>query len=672
MSVTGPVVHNLVGNRQVHLDFHTSEQLYNIGNKFSKDQFQSSLKLAHVDAVNLFAKCHHSWSYYPTAVGRMHPNLSFDLLGAQIEACREVGIKVQIYYTFGWSANDAESHPEWCVRERDGSFLTNGSFNTESNSTELQPNFYWKFLCSNTGYHEYVLAQIEELCLRYNPDGFWLDIYQAHRHCFCGACQSAMSKQGVNIDDHLAVEVFNANNMKKHCSAIRQLVQEHHPNAQVFFNGTTAIEKGVNFRQSMYENNTVQDLEDLPTVWGGYDKLPLQSKYFLQSGYKIAAMSGKFHTAWGEFGGFKHPEALRYEAASMVAWGAGCNFGDQLHPNGLMDQATYENIGVAYSYVKEIEEYGIGGLPASRLGLWRSFSEAHDEGLSKILLEAHINFEVANLTEDLSNYSAIIVPGAPCLLDEDADRLNAYAREGGYLVVLGAGVFASDKKTVLLDIGADFLGEAKFDCDYLVVGEPYNSGLVSSPFLNYQATRRFLAHPETAVLATLREPYFSRTRAQYCSHQNTPYSVEVAEHPGIIRNGNIIYVAPELDWMYLKYGARLHRDLLVNILLELPINPMVTTTMPSAGRMAFMHQAHKHRYIAHFLYAPPMQRGKCEIIEDMPPLYDVPLQFDLPQSVTSAKLVPDDISLPITWAGRKGNVTVPKFSCHCAVVLQYS
>ena len=266
----------------------------------------------------------------------------------------------------------------------------------------------------------------------------------------------------------------------------------------------------------------------------------------------------------------------------------------------------------------------------------------------------------------------IIVPGAACLFDEDANRLNAYARDGGYLVVLGAGVFASDKKTVLLDIGADFLGEAKFDCDYLVVEEPYNSGLVSSPFLNYQATRRFLAHPETAVIATLREPYFSRTITHYCSHQNTPYSAEVAEHPGIIRNGNVIYVAPELDWMYLKYGARLHRDLLVNILLELPINPMVTTVMPSAGRMAFLHQAQKHRYIAHFLYAPPMQRGECEIIEDLPPLYDVPLRFDLPESVTSAKLVPDGASLPITWEGSQGSVTVPKFSCHCAVVLQYT
>ena len=52
-------------------------------------------------------------------------------------------------------------------------------------------------------------------------------------------------------------------------------------------------------------------------------------------------------------------------------------------------------------------------------------------------------------------------------------------------------------------------------------------------------------------------------------------------------------------------------------------------------------------------------------------LYDVPLQFDLPQSVTSAKLVPGDASLPITWEGGLGYVIIPKFSCHCAVVLHY-
>ena len=184
-----------------------------------------------------------------------------------------------------------------------------------------------------------------------------------------------MQFRGIDIDDVNQGELFNASKIKKHCNLIKSLIKEDLPDANVFFNGTTAMDIGLNFRTLLYESNTIQDLEDLPTSWGGYDKLPIQSKFFINAGYSITAMSGKFHTEWGEFGGFKHPEALKYEAATMVAFGANCNFGDQLHPNGLMDMSTYENIGYAFNYVKEIEAYGKRGKPFSRLGLWRSFNK---------------------------------------------------------------------------------------------------------------------------------------------------------------------------------------------------------------------------------------------------------------------------------------------------------
>ena len=94
-------------------------------------------------------------------------------------------------------------------------------------------------------------------------------------------------------------------------------------------------------------------------------------------------MSGKFHTEWGEFGGFKHPDALKYEAAAMIASGANCNFGDQLTSSWFHRFSTYENIGHAYQYVEQIEAYGIGGKPISKLGIWRSFDQDADEGISK-------------------------------------------------------------------------------------------------------------------------------------------------------------------------------------------------------------------------------------------------------------------------------------------------
>ena len=54
---------------------------------------------------------------------KIHPNLNIDLLGQQIEACHEINVKAPIYLTVGWSAHDAEIHPEWCARNSDGSII---------------------------------------------------------------------------------------------------------------------------------------------------------------------------------------------------------------------------------------------------------------------------------------------------------------------------------------------------------------------------------------------------------------------------------------------------------------------------------------------------------------------------------------------------------------------
>lgn len=660
-----------IGKRQVHLDFHTSEHLSGVGENFSREQFQAVLRQAHVDSINVFAKCHHSWSYYPTKVGRQHPGLKFDLLGAQIEACHEIGVLAPIYYTCGWSANDAEQHPEWCARNRDGSIITNGTPPAEGCPNDPIPAFHWKFLCVNTGYHDHMMSQVDEICHRYPVDGFWFDIYQGHRLCHCQSCSEGMREQGIDPDDRAAVEAFNASNIKRHCMALKQLIGKTHPGATVFFNGTTALDDGFNFRHRMYEVNTVQDLEDLPTVWGGYDKLPLQSKFFLKAGWPITAMSGKFHTSWGEFGGYKHPDALKYEAASMIAWGANCNFGDQLHPCGAMDEATYDNIGQAYAYGKSIEEYGVGGVPVARVGFWRSFDPEHDEGLAKILLESHINFDVANLSPELSEFDLVLIPGCACLCSEDAQRLNMYARGGGKLVVLGEGVLNRDRDRVILNTGSEYLGEGHYDVDYLVAGDCVGDGLVKSPFLNYRPTMRMNPDEDTEILGHIKEPYFSRTHAHYTSHQNTPYRLENADHPGITRHGNVIHIIPALDAMYLKNGARLHRDLYVNVLGLVFNRPMVSADLPSAGRISLLHQPDKKRYVVHLLYAPPIMRGECEVIEDLPELRDVSVSVDLPVSPTGARLVPAMKALSIVPGKRGFRVKVPSFSCHCAIAITY-
>ena len=108
------------GSRQIHLDFHTSGLIENIGENFSKEQFKKALKVGNVNSINIFGKGHHGYSYYNTEIGTRHPNLKFDLLKEQIEACHEMGVTAQVYFTVGWSQKDADDHPEWILKDKNG------------------------------------------------------------------------------------------------------------------------------------------------------------------------------------------------------------------------------------------------------------------------------------------------------------------------------------------------------------------------------------------------------------------------------------------------------------------------------------------------------------------------------------------------------------------------
>jgi hypothetical protein len=700
-------------SRQIHLDFHTSEALPDIGSRFSKAQFQEALQTGHVNLINVFAKCHHSWSYYPTKVGRPHPNLKTDLLGQQIEACHEIGVRAPVYYTMGWSAADAEDHPDWCCRTGDGAIVVGTPWPEDVAPDAAKPTFQWKEMCPTGEYHALMEAQVEEICKLYEVDGLWFDIYHAQILCYCDTCRKGMADAGFDATDKDSVRRYRARTIQTHAAALSRIITSYHPEASIYFNGITSIERPENFRFRLHKVNTKNDLEDLPTTWGGYDKFPLRAKIFHREQKPVVAMSGKFHTAWGEFGGFKDPEALRFEAAGMIAYGAGCNFGDHLHPLGEMDMTTYRNIGHAFEYVKRIEEYGLGGTPASTLGFWASFELEADEGLARMLLEEQIDFDLVQSGDDFSRFQTIVVPSHAGLLDSDREQLESFTKAGGSLVILGAGALASSAGSsggeTTLDLGATYLGPAEYDMDYTLLGDFLTAGVGGSPsgvadsgilhrntfvpqtpFLNYSAANRFELGAGTEELASIQLPYFSRTYGHYCGHQNTPNTPESAA-PAAWCAGpgrRIVVAAHALDRLYYLNGAKVHRDFFALLLRLVHTAPMVEAALPSAGRVSLLHQPSENRYVAHLLYGAPIERGRCVVIEDLPELRDVRVRLRVPEHIARLRLEPDGVDLPLAQistqsdaAGHKQRTsegwrvvetTIPSFSCHTAVIGEYA
>jgi hypothetical protein len=173
------------------------------------------------------------------------------------------------------------------------------------------------------------------------------------------------------------------------------------------------------------------------------------------------------------------------------------------------------------------------------------------------------------------------------------------------------------------------------------------------------------------VLASIKEPYFDRTYGRYCSHRNTANRIETAAHPAALRQGNVVFMAHPLGAIYHQEGARVHRDLFINALRLLHQRPAIEADLPSAGRVTLMHQPDQRRYIAHLMYAPPLQRGGCLVIEDFPPLRDVTLTIRVPEAITTVTLAPQQQALATQSVGGVFQVTVPQVIGHQAVMLAY-
>jgi hypothetical protein len=283
-----------------------------------------------------------------------------------------------------------------------------------------------------------------------------------------------------------------------------------------------------------------------------------------------------------------------------------------------------------------------------------------------MLMEGHVDYEIVTDADDLTRFDAVILTGGGCL-----DDAESFLNFRGKLLILGESVFARSRTQLLFEIGGEFQGAARFKTDYLVVGRELKQDLPDAPFLNYDAALRIT--PTTGrVLARIHEPYFDRTYGHYCSHQNTPYQPEPSSHAGGLRKGRIIYLPHALGKMYYEHGARVHRKFFLNALRKLHQRPVLTLNgLPSAGRMNLLHQPRENRYALHLLYAPPLQRGRCLVIEDMPEVRDVEITLRVPQQIQRVELPLHRRRLTMKRTSGVVRVTLPRFSAHDVVTFRY-
>lgn len=654
--------------RQVHLDFHTSEAIPNIGANFSKGQFQEMLKLGHVNSITVFAKCHHGWAYHPTKANEMHPGLNFDLLGAMIEAAHEIGVKTPVYISVGLDEKMARRHPEWLIRNK-------------NESTQWVPDFFhpgYHRFCFNSPYLDYLIPQIEEVVENYEADGLFLDIAGVHE-CYCQNCIEAIRRQGSDPRDEKAMRPLWESTYANYTKRVEEAVHRIKPGMKIFHNGGH-IRRG---RRDLAFMNTHLELESLPTGGWGYDHFPLSARYAQNLGMEYMGMTGKFHTSWGEFGGYKHPNALRYETALSIANGARCSIGDQLHPEGLMDRATYALIGEAYKEVEQKEAWcenvssiadvailSVEAFAAVRENKAHFDSSKPDAGAVRMMLEGKFLFDVIDLEEDFNKYKIIVLPDRIKINESLKNKFNKFFANGGKVLATGESGLDADGNGFAIDLGVKWLGKNPYQPDYFRPSFKLDCWETTSFIFYSEGQQIDLAGGKE--LGSRENPYFNRGIFTFCSHRHTPSTLKKAG-PGMVESNNGIYIAWNVFEDYATKGSLILRKTVEYALNRLlGDNKTLSVNLPVQGIVTLMEQKNKNRYINHLLYAAPVKRGDgIEVIEDILPIYNVDVSVRLPKPAKKVYLAPQMKEIPFKQDGNLIVYTVPKLECHRMVVIDY-
>src|ERR1035437_5095262 len=525
--------------RKIWLDFHNSQFMPTIGERFNADEWGDCLQAANIDAIVVFAKDMHGYFYYPSTFGPVHRGLKLDLLGAQVAACRKRNIHVRAYYCTTWDNYLAENHPEWLVFKRD--------------RTTYLPAFdatpHWTALClAHDDFVTLMLSHIKEFTSRYELDGVSLDMpVPIDGECFCDECLRQLRAKNLDPFDKAVQHEHKSALHKSFISKVHATVKTARPGCQVDFNCEYVYGLGerVTFVDSI-------DIEALPTAFWGYYYFPTIVRYARNFGVPTYGLTGRFATHWGYFGGTKLAAQLQTEVASIVANCARCDIGDQMHPSGRLDPAVYREIGKAYEHVKSLEPYlDEAALLTAGLPLESPGTEAN-YGLVKMLIESRLQFDILEPAASWERY-ALVVLGDDLAVDQRlASRLHAFVdQDGAMIVVHRSGLIAGSEQTWLERYGFAYDGMSPFKPAYLVPQGMTTNDIPAYEYALYEGASQWKVRSPAKALALLGEPLFQRSPEHYTSHMQTPFD-HLTSYAAMAKSGRVLLVGFPLGLSYFK------------------------------------------------------------------------------------------------------------------------
>lgn len=676
------------------VDMHIHDWDKSLLSRFDPFEYVRLLKRAGVESTVLYAHSHVGLTYYPTRIGRAHRNLNGRNIFAETSsACRKEGIAVQLYFSLIFDTWAYRNHPNWRIRNADGSGVSDKS--------------RYGVCCPNSPYRDYVAEMIHEFCESLEFDGVRFDMTFWPTVCYCQYCRERFREEVgaelplvINWDDPVWVAFARKREdwLNEFAELATRSVLTLRPDASVEhqastmtlfwrFGVTHRLARNCTFLQGDFYGDIVQGSVARKLFYNLTEHRP--------AGFETSfCVSLNNHTAR------KSSDWMRCKAAAAIADACAFVFIDAINVDGSLNPAVYETMGPIYEEFRKYKPF-LGGERCQDVVIYLSTEskfDPKDNGKSlagvggpqgnqepssamphvdamfaaaATMMKEHIPFGIVtkrNLAE-LSRFKTLILPNVLMMDDEEVMAIQEYVRNGGTVYASKYTSLQHSNGTRPGDfmlskiLGIKYLGETSESFTYIAPDENYQH-LFEEYHREYplgleESQVSISVFPDSEVWATTTLPFSHPDDWENFAsiHSNPPGQPTNA--PAIVfhryGSGKTIYVTAALE----KYPT--FRKIFANIIRHLCPTPSFEVSAPPVIEVTAFWQGEYKRHIVSLLNFQAEQPNV--------PVRDVKVTLRTEgKKVKRVSLLPE--GLPISFTSDSHAVTF--FSPEIAVLRMFS
>jgi len=463
------------------IDMHIPDWDERFMSKFDPREYAELIELGHIDTTYIYAGSCLGNCYWPTEVGHMHAGLKGrDIIGETINECNKRNIRVVLYFNI-WSLWAYENYPDWRIVTPSG----------KGTADYLWTPGHYGVLCPNSPYRDYVVAQIEDLCKKYEFVGMWFDMnFWPYTVCYCRHCANRWAEEvgGLiprtvdwNDSTWLKYQQKREEWLAEFTTLLTDTAKSAKPGLSVCHQSglcstdwtsgpSQAYFEAVDYLGGDFYRGFVDQTFICRMLYNLTQKLPYD---YMES--RCPDLS-------------EHTTAQEYERIythfCLTLAHNGANFLiDAIDPEGTLDRRVYESLGKTYRDLEKYEKYLD---PNSRLCqdvvIYFNFNSLHDpaksgieitdqmgefsqvatmSNIGRMLLNSHVPYGVVtdkNL-QQLDQFKVIIIPDFVIFSKEEAEAIAEFVKAGGGLYVSkGSGIYKSGRCPEAAEIISKVLG----------------------------------------------------------------------------------------------------------------------------------------------------------------------------------------------------------------------